>query len=251
MNYAVICIDETGSMAGQEERVVTSMNEYVNSLPDDAHVTVFKFDSNHWTKFYDDYKTAWQKMEPANYSPGAMTPLYDAIGKTVRHAESLASDGDKVLVMVDTDGHENASKEHTVDSVNAVVDAKKTAGWEFLFMAGGINEAQAQQVGAIGQALGMTTNMASPREAVSELPGCPWPDSLLLQLPLPGDFSRLGPRSEATVGEGGGQGHRALLRSGQRVDRCSPALTKTSVPLPFPSGRSGSATCTPSTRRIP
>lgn len=161
MNYAVICIDETGSMAGQEERVVTSMNEYVNSLPDDAHVTVFKFDSNHWTKFYDDYKTAWQKMEPANYSPGAMTPLYDAIGKTVRHAESLASDGDKVLVMVDTDGHENASKEHTVDSVNAVVDAKKTAGWEFLFMAGGINEAQAQQVGAIGQALGMTTNMAS------------------------------------------------------------------------------------------
>ena len=30
-NYAVVCLDETGSMTGQEERVVTSMNEYRKS----------------------------------------------------------------------------------------------------------------------------------------------------------------------------------------------------------------------------
>ena len=35
-----------------------------------------------------------------------MTPLYDAIAKSIAHAESVASNGDKVMVMIDTDGYE-------------------------------------------------------------------------------------------------------------------------------------------------
>ena len=113
MNYAAICIDETGSMSGQEGRVVTSLNEYVNGLPDDVHLTVFTFDSERWATFYDGHKRSWKVMMPADYSPGAMTPLYDAIGRVLRHAETLAGDGDRVMTMVDTDGYENASTEHT------------------------------------------------------------------------------------------------------------------------------------------
>ena len=160
-NYAVVCLDETGSMQGQEQRVVTSLNEYVNQLPDDTHITVFKFDSERWTSFYDGVKPDWKQMEQGDYNPGAMTPLYDAVGKSIRHAEGLASAGDKVMVMVDTDGFENASKEHTQESVKALVDQKKGAGWEFLFMANALDHQKAVHVGYTGQAMGMQVNSAS------------------------------------------------------------------------------------------
>ena len=35
------------------------------------------------------------------------------------------------MVMIDTDGEENASKEHTRESINALVSQKKGVGWEF------------------------------------------------------------------------------------------------------------------------
>ena len=160
-NYAVVCLDETGSMQGQEQRVVTSLNEYVNQLPDDTHITVFKFDSERWTSFYDGVKPDWKQMKQGDYNPGAMTPLYDAVAKSIHHAEGLASAGDKVMVMVDTDGFENASKEHTQESVKALVDQKKGAGWEFLFMANALDHQQAVAVGYTGQAMGMQVNSAS------------------------------------------------------------------------------------------
>ena len=159
-NYAAICLDETGSMTGQEERVVTSLNEYVRSLPDDIHVTVFKFDSERWTTLYDDSKSNWTDRTVADYKPGTMTPLFDAIYKTIKHGESLAQDGDKVLIMVDTDGMENASKEYTLEAVRSLVDQKKSSGWEFLFMAAGLDEAEAIRVGSTGLDLGMTTKSA-------------------------------------------------------------------------------------------
>ena len=49
MNHAIVTLDETGSMSGQEHRVVTSLNEYVEQLPKKTRLTVFKFDSRRWT----------------------------------------------------------------------------------------------------------------------------------------------------------------------------------------------------------
>ena len=144
-------------MSGQQERVVTSLNEYVKQLPDDSHITVFKFDSMRWTKFFEDAKGEWKEMKLADYSPGAMTPLYDAIGKTIAHAESLAKDGDKVMVMIDTDGYENASQEHTLEAIKSKVEERKAKDWAFLFMASGLDTRAATQVGATGQALNMST----------------------------------------------------------------------------------------------
>ena len=159
-NYAVICLDETGSMTGQEERVVTSLNEYVAQLPTDTHITVFKFDSARWTEFFDGVQNDWKKMVKADYKPGAMTPLYDSIAKSITHATTITEDGDKVMIMIDTDGFENASQEHTHESIKAMVDQKKESGWDFLFMASGIDEAQAIEVSNVGQSLG-TQTMAS------------------------------------------------------------------------------------------
>ena len=166
-NYAIVVLDETGSMDGQEGRVVESMNGYVKTLPDGCHLSVFKFDSAHWTEHFAAAKEDWNTMTEADYNPGQMTPLYDAIARGIRHGEKLAKDGDRVLVMIDTDGHENASKEQTQASIKSMVDRKKTDGWEFLFVAGGIDQAATASVGTTGAKLGMATQnvMYSARTA--------------------------------------------------------------------------------------
>ena len=161
MNHAIVTLDETGSMSGQEQRVVTSLNEYVNQLPKKTRLTVFKFDSERWTEFFHGSVKKWKPMKEKDYRPGAMTPLYDAIAKSIAHGESAASNGDKVMVMIDTDGYENASREHTQESCLALVSRKKKTGWEFLFMSAGVDEKQAAVVGTAGRSLGMRVNSAS------------------------------------------------------------------------------------------
>lgn len=163
-NYAVVCLDETGSMHGQEERVVKSMNEYVAHIPDDTHLTVFKFDSTHWTKFFEDTKDKWQLMTLDDYSPGAATPLYDRVYDTIVHAESLATNtDDKVMIMVDTDGWNNASKEYTQETIHALVSKKKALGWEFWFMSNAMDQKGADNLGNLGKMMGM--NVASSTHA--------------------------------------------------------------------------------------
>ncbi len=160
MNHAIVTLDETGSMRGQRHRVVTSLNEYVKQLPKKTRLTVFKFDSQRWTKFFCGSVKKWKHMKETDYRPGAMTPLYDAIAKSIAHAESVASNGDKVMVMIDTDGYENASREHTQASCLTLVSQKKKAGWEFLFMSAGVDQKQANFFGATGKTLGMRVNAA-------------------------------------------------------------------------------------------
>ena len=52
MKHAIVTLDETGSMRGQQHRVVTSLNEYVEQLSRKTGLTVFKFDSERWTTFF-------------------------------------------------------------------------------------------------------------------------------------------------------------------------------------------------------
>ena len=97
-------------------------------------------------------------MTTNDYNPGAMTPLYDAVAKTIQHVESLAKAGDKVMVMIDTDGLENSSREYNQNQIKTMVSDKKEAGWEFLFMASGLDDFAADVVGSFGRMTGMTTH---------------------------------------------------------------------------------------------
>ena len=155
--HAVVVLDATGSMMGQEERVVTSMNEYVAALPGKANLTVFMFDSNRWEQFYSGAAKAWKAMTVSDYRTGAMTPLYDSIAKGIAHAKKVSAKGDKVMVMIDTDGLENASTDYTHETVTGLIEKCKAKGWAFKFMANAVTKQEAMKVGAVGQSLGMAT----------------------------------------------------------------------------------------------
>jgi len=151
--HVTILLDETGSMSGQEERVVKGINEYVAELRDDLHkracrLTIRLFDSARWREFFSGKLKDFKQMKLEDYRPGAMTPLYDAIGKTIAEMEGPAKDH-KTLMIIDTDGLENASREHTKTSISKLIKDKEASGWTFVFLGadleafGGAHVAQA------------------------------------------------------------------------------------------------------------
>ena len=138
-NYAVVLLDETGSMYNQRDRVVSAMNEYVTDISQDTHLCVFKFGGSRWEILFDNAVETWNDITVEDYIPRGGTPLYDSVGKTIEHANSLAKKGDKVMLMIDTDGEENMSREFNQDNIKKLVEDKKEEGWAFLFMSSGLD----------------------------------------------------------------------------------------------------------------
>ena len=79
------------------------------------------------------------------YYVGGCTALLDAVGKTVEHIKGIHKyirDEDvpeHTLVVITTDGLENASRHYTASQVKRLIEAQKEAGWEFLFFGANID----------------------------------------------------------------------------------------------------------------
>ena len=75
----------------------------------------------------------------ADYSPSGSTALYDAIGasimKTRAHLSKLGTNRPAdVIVVILTDGMENASGEWTPEQVFELITESEAAGWQFIFL---------------------------------------------------------------------------------------------------------------------
>ena len=93
------------------------------------------------------------ELSRANYVPRASTPLLDAIGHAVAEIDKVTlRAGEKVGLVILTDGLENASKEHTKDSIRKLlVDRQENKGWLVTFLGADVDafaDAHAIGVGA-------------------------------------------------------------------------------------------------------
>ena len=80
-----------------------------------------------------------EKLTFKDYDPCCCTPLFDAIGKTVKKIKKDTKDVEDaaVLVTIITDGYENSSKEWTGPMVKKLIDECKEEGWMFSFIGAG------------------------------------------------------------------------------------------------------------------
>ena len=137
-------LDETGSMESIKDDTIGGFNSYLASLKTEStpiDFTLIKFDSRRIEKVCVATPVAQVKeLDIANYQPGASTPLIDAAYKTIKAVEkSLNGQTPKVIICIQTDGHENASTEHGWDDLNALIKEKTAAGWQFNFLGTGID----------------------------------------------------------------------------------------------------------------
>lgn len=140
----VFVLDRSGSMSGLEDDTIGGYNgllEKQKKLEGEARVTTVLFDDQYEIMHdHADIKKVAPITDKEYYARGS-TALLDAIGKTVsavgkRH--KYAPDNEvpsKTMVVIITDGHENASREYNLNDVKEIVERQKEKyGWEFLFL---------------------------------------------------------------------------------------------------------------------
>jgi hypothetical protein len=87
-------LDETGSMLSIKGQTIAGFNEYLANLQagnetKKARFTLTKFNSQKVEVVNDDVKLIDVKpLTSETYTPDHMTPLYDAIGRTIAALES-------------------------------------------------------------------------------------------------------------------------------------------------------------------
>lgn len=171
--HSYVLLDRTGSMESRWAETLSSVNAYASGLASldggpkvDADITLAVFDSQDGLKFdviRDDVDAAhWKKVTDADATPRGMTPLYDAIGRMVSLAEQDRPE--KAVLVIVTDGEENASREITRDGARAALDRARARGWEVVFL--GAEFANFSDAVGVGQTA--SRNMAVTKEQLSD-----------------------------------------------------------------------------------
>lgn len=143
----IICIiDRSGSMANIRNDAIGGFNTFLKEQQkiksDRCLFTYAQFDDEyevvHDCKPIEDIPP----LDESTFVPRSSTALLDAMGKTIASVgERLAkTDEDKrpsiVIVMILTDGQENASREYTKQRINEMVKTQREQfKWEFVFLA--------------------------------------------------------------------------------------------------------------------
>jgi Mg-chelatase subunit ChlD len=132
--------DASGSMADLTNDTIGGFNAYIESqakLPGDAFVTVVLFNTGVKTLAeHQDIKTL-PKLTTKEYQAQGGTALLDAVGDTLNKLERNMPSygiGNRVLVVIDTDGQENASREHKAADIKKQIERLTKAGWGFVFL---------------------------------------------------------------------------------------------------------------------
>lgn len=163
-----VILDKSGSMGSTKTGTVSGYNEYIQGLRSDKDseysVSLIQFDAPmtapELTVSYQDRALVdVPELTDADYQPRGNTPLYDAIGECVRRIEPK---GRAVIVLIITDGMENASTEFTKDSVKALISQKESEGWTFAFLGANIDSYLVG--GSVGVAAGNISNYVPGNE---------------------------------------------------------------------------------------
>lgn len=157
-----IVLDRSGSMQSVSTDTIGGFNEFLKSqkaAPGEATLTLAQFD--------DVYEIVHQgvniqdvpDLTTETFIPRGYTALLDAIGRSIiatgsRLAALPESERpSKVIFVILTDGHENASKEMTRAKITEMINHQtKAYQWEFVFLGANQDAIQA------GAAMGVSAN---------------------------------------------------------------------------------------------
>ena len=72
--------------------------------------------------------TAVRPIHRESYTPGGNTPLLDAVGRTIMWMDRLQPTPERTLVVILTDGGENASRDFTAQQIRDLIRSREATG---------------------------------------------------------------------------------------------------------------------------
>lgn len=146
-NYTHISIilDRTGSMESIKDDTIGGFNTFLKEQqkqPDKATMTLVQFDSQDPYEVIHSFKPVKDvpALDASTYVPRASTPLLDAIGMGINDLEKRLGDmkkkdrPSKVVMVIITDGQENASREFKKGHIVKMMKRKEKDDWQFVFL---------------------------------------------------------------------------------------------------------------------
>lgn len=167
-------LDSSGSMAKIEEDTKGGFNSFLHDQHEEegeATVSLYEFNTDITPVYTAQAIENAEDLTSENYQPGGRTALHDAItyavDDTTDHLDALsaADEPDNIIIVVLTDGKENASETPT-ETVKEQVEEKQEEGWEFLFI--GANQDAALEAEKRGMSSGKSYQMDHSEEGVRD-----------------------------------------------------------------------------------
>ena len=130
----VFILDRSGSMSGLESDTIGGFNSVLTKQKGevgDANITTVLFDDK-YELLHDRYNLSKVSViTDKEYFVRGSTALLDAIGKTIQNmgnVQKYAAEDDraeKVMVVIITDGMENASVKYSYDHIKNMIERQK------------------------------------------------------------------------------------------------------------------------------
>lgn len=133
-------LDESGSMERRKAAAVEGYNDYIKQLenPKNVRVTLGTFDARDEEIIrYRRTKEKIKDFKPLSmeeYDPYDMTPLYDATIQMIEKMDDFVRKDDRAILVIMTDGLENASKEGSDLKAKKMIEKREKAGWVFIYL---------------------------------------------------------------------------------------------------------------------
>jgi hypothetical protein len=155
--HIAVILDRTGSMESIRDDTIGGFNAFLNTQkaePGSASLTLVQFDSQDPYEIVHKFKPLAEvpELTRATFVPRASTPLLDAMGRGINDLEKSLADmpedekPSRVVMVVITDGQENASLEFRKDQIEKMIKEKQEkSDWQFVFLSA--------DLAAIGDAL--------------------------------------------------------------------------------------------------
>jgi uncharacterized protein YegL len=149
--HVVFILDRSGSMSGKEADVIGGFNSYVDELRRNpagpVGISYLRFDNVVELVWNDVPLADVPRMTPDDYAVRGNTALLDAVAMTVSSIKDVTEH--RYVVIVHTDGMENASREWTVERVKTLIEERQARdNWTFAFFGEGVDAwSQAERYG--------------------------------------------------------------------------------------------------------
>ena len=164
-----VILDRSGSMEAIASDVIGGFNQFLTDQqrqPGECRLTLVQFDDQYEVVYLARPIADASRLTAKTFEPRGSTALLDAIGRTIdttgARLAALPEEErpNRVLLVIITDGEENASVDYTRDRVfNMISSQQDVYGWSFLFLAA--NQDAIAEAATVGIAAQQSLNFAA------------------------------------------------------------------------------------------
>jgi hypothetical protein len=171
-NYKIVVVlDESGSMHPVRETICSALNSFIEEQRQvkgrHCSFTLVKFNQNVTRVIQNCDLQEILPLSGSDYQPDGTTALFDAVGDTINWFRYERD----VLMVIITDGQENASRQYRKNEVMRMIKEKEDhCGWSYVYL--GCDLQTASQGDSIGlRTSAQCSNMCVPQDKYSSFIG--------------------------------------------------------------------------------